>query len=57
MKPGGGGRFSALVDKLEGEGKGEDEAEAVAANAGKKKYGAKKMASWAKAGKKKSAKK
>jgi hypothetical protein len=44
MKPGGGGRFAALVASGVPPG--------VAANAGRKKYGAKKMAKWAAAGKK-----
>jgi hypothetical protein len=44
MKPGGGGRFAALVASGVPPG--------VAANAGRKKYGAKKMAKWAAAGRK-----
>ena len=44
MKPGGGGRFAALVASGVPPG--------AAAEAGRKKYGAKKMTKWAKAGKK-----
>jgi hypothetical protein len=44
MKPGGGGRFAAMVASGVPPG--------AAAAAGRKKYGAKKMAKWAVAGKK-----
>lgn len=51
MKPGGGGRFGKLVQKLKG--KVEDPA-AVAAAIGRKKYGAEQMAEWAAQGRKRS---
>jgi len=47
LKPGGGGRFARLEDKLESEGKSEESAKAIAASVGIKKYGAKKMSGWA----------
>lgn len=50
MKPGGGGRFKALVGKLKK--KGAYNPAALAAYIGKKKYGAKKMANFSKNGKK-----
>lgn len=50
MKPGGGGRFKALVAKLKK--KGAYNPAALAASIGRKNYGAKKMASFAKNGKK-----
>lgn len=46
MKPGGGGRFQALTKKLESNGKSAGAAKAIAASAGRKKYGKKKMAKW-----------
>lgn len=57
MRKGGGGRFAKLVDKLKSSGKSEESAKAIAAAAGRKKYGAKEMAKMAKAGKKRAAKK
>lgn len=48
MKPGGGGRFAKCVKDV----KGADNPRAVCAVAGRKKYGAKKMARWAAAGRK-----
>lgn len=51
MKPGGGGRFAALRAKLNME-PGVRDPGAVAAAIGRKKYGAKKMASWSAKGKK-----
>jgi hypothetical protein len=51
MKLGGGGRFQKLTRKLEASGKSANAAKAIAASAGRKKYGAKKMASMAAAGK------
>jgi hypothetical protein len=56
MRPGGGGRFAALEEKLESKGKSEESAKAIAAAVGRKKYGPKKMAGWAKAGKKRAKK-
>ncbi len=54
MKPGGGGRFKKLVSKLKGKVRNP---KAVAAAIGRKKYGKKKMAKWAAAGRKRAAKK
>jgi len=51
MKPGGGGRFQALTNHLENQGYDSGAAKAIAASAGRKKYGAHKMAEWAAAGK------
>lgn len=48
MKPGGGGRFQKLVSHLSGK---VDNPAAVAASIGRKKYGAKKMASFSAKGK------
>lgn len=53
MEPGGGGRFAAMVGKLKGQGKSEESAEAIAASAGRKKYGKSRFQSMAAAGKKK----
>ena len=53
MEPGGGGRFAAMVGKLKGQGKSEESAEAIAASAGRKKYGKSKFQAMAAAGKKK----
>lgn len=47
MKPGQGGRFEKLEEKLEGQGKSEKSAKAIAAAAGRKKYGKKKFAKMA----------
>ncbi len=52
MKPGGGGRFAKFVKKVEGEGKSAESAKAIAAAAGRAKYGKKKFASMAAHGKK-----
>ena len=43
MKLGGGGRFASFKEKLEKEGYGDKSAGAIAANAGRKKYGKKKF--------------
>lgn len=51
MKLGGGGRFAKMVKGIEKSGKSAGAAKAIAAAAGRKKYGAKKMASMAKKGK------
>lgn len=56
MKPGGGGRFAAFKGKLEREGKSAGVAAAIAASAGRKKYGKKKMAKFAAEGKKRAEK-
>ena len=52
MKPGGGGRFEKLKDKITKEGKSPEAAAAIAATIGRKKYGAEKMATWSSQGKK-----
>lgn len=52
MKPGGGGRFAAMVGKLKSKGKSEDSAKAIAASIGRKKYGKSKFQAMAAAGKK-----
>lgn len=43
MKLGGGGRFAAFKKHVEGEGYSPEVAGAIAASAGRKKYGSKKM--------------
>lgn len=52
MKPGGGGRFAAMVNDLKGKGKSEASAAAIAASVGRKKYGKNKFQAMAAAGKK-----
>lgn len=52
MKPGGGGRFKALTNHLKTQGYDAKSAGAIAAAAGRKKYGAHKMAEWSAAGRK-----
>lgn len=52
-KLGSGGRFHNLVSHIMGEGYGKDRASAIAAMAGRKKYGSKKMAKLAEHGKEK----
>ena len=56
MKLGGGGRFQALKNKIAARGNVSNPA-AVAAAIGREKYGAKKMASMAAAGRKRANKK
>lgn len=56
MKPGGGGRFQQLEHKLEGR-KGVSNPKGLAAYIGRKKYGAKKMASMATKGRERAEKK
>jgi hypothetical protein len=56
MRLGGGGKFQKFVKKLKDQGKSEESAKAIAASAGRKKYGKTKMAQWAAAGKKRAAK-
>lgn len=51
-KVGNGKRFAKLTKKIEGEGKSKESAAAIAASVGRAKYGAKRMASMAAAGKK-----
>lgn len=53
MKPGGGGRFAAMVGKLKSKGKSTESAKAIAASIGRKKYGKSKFQAMAAAGKKK----
>lgn len=50
-KLGSGKRFKDMTEKLEKSGKSEESAKKIAASVGRKKYGVKKMASMAKAGK------
>lgn len=49
---GQGGRFAALTQKLEKQGKSAGSAKAIAASIGRKKYGAKRMSSMAAKGRK-----
>lgn len=49
-KLGSGGRFKALKEKLQKQGKSAESAKAIAASIGRKKYGAPKMAKLAAAG-------
>jgi hypothetical protein len=56
LKPGGGGRFAKLVDRLKARGYSAQRARAIAATIGRKKYGAKRMAQWAAAGRRRSRK-
>ena len=55
MKPGGGGRFAQGQEALEKKGVSKESAGAVMAVRGRKKYGAKKMAKWSAAGRKRAA--
>ena len=52
LKPGGGGRFARLVDRLRARGYSEKRARAIAATIGRRKYGSKQMAQWAAQGRK-----
>ena len=52
MALGGGGRFAKFTKKLEGEGKSAGAAKAIAASAGRAKYGAKAMGAMAAKGRK-----
>jgi len=52
-KPGSGKRFKAMQKSVEAEGYSKKEAAAITAAAGRKKYGANKMASWSAKGRKK----
>lgn len=52
MKPGGGGRFAKGKAALMKKGESAYEAGAVMGMAGRKKYGAKKMAAWSAKGRK-----
>lgn len=52
-KLGSGGRFKALTDKLQKQGKSAESAKKIAASIGRARYGNKKMASMAAKGRKK----
>lgn len=57
MKPGGGGRFDKMVSGISREaGYGQERASAIAAAAGRKKYGATKFQQMAAAGKRRASK-
>jgi len=56
MKPGGGGRFQKFVNDLEKKGMSKEQASAVAAAAGRKKYGKERFQSMAKKGRKRASK-
>lgn len=51
-KVGDGSRFKSFVKKVEAEGKSAEAAKAIAASAGRKKYGGKRMSKMAAAGRK-----
>ena len=57
LRPGGGGRFAKMSAALKRQGYSAARAGAIAAAAGRKKYGAKKMAKWSVKGRKRAAKK
>jgi hypothetical protein len=57
LKPGGGGRFARLVDRLKARGYSEKRARAIAASIGRRKYGSRQMAAWAAAGRKRRSRK
>lgn len=52
MRPGGGGRFKKMVDAMEEQGYPEARAAAIAAAAGRKKYGPEKFSMMATKGRK-----
>jgi hypothetical protein len=52
MRPGGGGRFAAFTSRLESEGKSPESARAIAASAGRAKYGKARFAKMGAAGRK-----
>ncbi len=56
MRPGGGGKFAQMVDAMVKQGKTVTAAKAIAAAAGRKKYGKRKMAKFAAQGRKRAAK-
>ena len=56
MKRGGGGRFEKFVSGLESKGMSKEQASAIAAAAGRKKFGTKKMAEFSADGRKRAAK-
>ena len=55
MKPGGGGRFAKMVSGLERKGKSASSAKAIAASAGRAKYGASRFAKMGAAGRRRAA--
>ncbi len=57
MRPGGGGRFAKMVAALVKKGTPSANAKAIAAAAGRKKYGTKKMAKFSAQGRKRAARK
>ena len=57
MKPGRGGQFQEGVDAMTAKGMPKKEAAAIMAKQGRKKFGAKKMAAWSAAGRKRAARK
>lgn len=54
-KPGGGGRFAKLANKMYGEGMSKEGAAAAAASAGRRKYGKKRFQEMAAAGRRRAA--
>lgn len=56
MKPGGGGRFQKFTQSLESKGMSKEQASAVAAAAGRKKYGNAGMSKMAAQGRKRASK-
>jgi hypothetical protein len=57
LRPGGGGRFARLVDRLKARGYSEKRARAIAASIGRRKYGSRQMAAWAAQGRKRARRK
>ena len=55
LRPGGGGRFARMVDALKRKGMSEDRAGAIAAAAGRRKYGARRFARMGAAGRRRAA--
>jgi hypothetical protein len=56
MKPGGGGRFQKFVGSLEAKGMSSDSAKAIAAAAGRKKFGKSRFQEMAAKGRKRASK-
>lgn len=56
MKLGGGGRFAKMKAAMVKKGYSEKSAAAITASVGRAKYGAKKMAKWSEAGRKRGSK-
>jgi aspartokinase-like uncharacterized kinase len=57
LKPGGGGQFARMVDAIKKSGKSTDAAKAIAAVAGRKKFGKKRFQKMAATGRKRAARK